>query len=356
MLQYLLVLLKISLFCIFNTPGKEITNKASNLETQTVMNTLSYEQIQDFRGPDDKSVSDAIKSIAYYLRNFKFNEWDRRLYQTQPKDSLIGFYKGFPVPPLKILHWEVYENCDHSFIKCIYYLQTVIDVISDACVKIKINSNMQIHIYETLIRNESKKCITNDLDDSFMPFYSPIEKFQWKTTASYYMCWYTMLGIPALSMLSEPCDNFGYDLDFGSLGHDPRSNNKMSFACALFSFCPDPCCPQKYIMSYAECSEDENNPCFIENTFNNLSTKCETKRHDNQNLNGIIANKWNVSCFCKEDGYIWSSKYGMCVDINECTEEINKCDVLLESCLNTPGSYYCVYKSGLSSPYTFEAI
>ncbi|XP_064073628.1 uncharacterized protein LOC135193749 [Vanessa tameamea] len=328
MVLFHLILLKIFLFYSSQSSAQKSKQNDHIITTQTAFNTLSYERTQNFQDVSDENTIEALKYIAYYLRNYKFNEWDRRLYQSQPNERLSGFFVHFPDPPLETLHWEVYENCDDSFIKCIIYLQSVIGASPDIC----INKN------KTLTKIETENYIKSDLEDS-MPFYNSIEKFKWKTTASYYMCWYTMLGIPALSMLSGSCDNFANSLDYTDISHnyDPRSNNKLSFACAMFSFCPDPCCPKKYVYSYKECYEDRKNPCFIENNYRNVHSACKMNHKENQNLSGIIANKWNVSCTCKENGFTWSSKYEMCVDVNECTKEDHNCDTSSENCLNSPG-------------------
>lgn len=69
------------------------------------------------------SLGEDIRNIAYFLRQHKFNEYDRR-YITNTEEGLGSkFYYGrFPKPPLRSLHWEVHKFCEPSFFECIAYL------------------------------------------------------------------------------------------------------------------------------------------------------------------------------------------------------------------------------------------
>lgn len=95
----------------------------------------------------------------------------------------------------------------------------------------------------------------------------PLERFQWRVTASYYMCWYTMKSEPSLKHLSDKCDNFADCLDpqFGANNKDDRANDAIPYSCALYSFCPDPCCPIKHLTRPENCWNMPENPCFQDN-------------------------------------------------------------------------------------------
>lgn len=55
-----------------------------------------------------------------------------------------------------------------------------------------------------------------------------------------YMCWYTMNGIPYLAHLLH-CDSSAPN--HTRPDGDPRENSYGDpFSCALYSFCPNPCC------------------------------------------------------------------------------------------------------------------
>lgn len=315
------------------------------------------EQIQEstFQLPDEAWIIGALHDIAYYLRSYKFNEWDRRYNTKKPDDKQMGYIRSFPTPPLRSIHWKVFENCDTNFYKCITYLHKVIekDPISRHDDPVTVFNEKQITMTNESLSNlntECKKARTNS-ENSGLPFDSPIEKFQWRTSAAYYMCWYTFLETPALSMLGEACDNFAncYDEKYGFNNKDPRADDKMPFACASYSFCPDICCPNKYIDSYDKCYDNVENPCFAENSYSNSDPSnkvCQLYRNQNQNFMDMISNKWNVTCNCKDKGFGFKSQFGMCVDLNECVTGENNCDQTTETCLNLPGTYKCICKWG----------
>lgn len=327
----------------------------------TAYSTKLAEQTQEstFLVPDEKWLVNALQDVAYFLRNHKFNEWDRRKYSNQPEDYFIGFYKAFPEPSLKGVHWKVYKNCYKDFYQCIKYLYSVTETIpftrsDDIITKLNNNENFSKNSISKL-DTDCKQALLY-ADKTGLPFDEPKEKFQWRTSASYFMCWYTMLGTPALSMLGESCDNFASCLDstFGHRNYDPRSDDKFSFTCAMYSFCPDPCCPLKHVKAVSQCHDSELNPCFTENAQSSevLHRECRFDRKDNQNLEGIIANKWNVSCHCREKGFEWKSQFGMCVDVNECTVDKHHCNSVTESCMNLPGTFQCICRWG----YAYDAV
>lgn len=343
----------ILLLIIVYTMADHVTENQEDIEKE-VTDSLTFQQLQDttFEIPDEKLLLRAIKDISFYLRNYKFNEWDRRYFHDKPSDELVGFFSYFPSPPLRSLNWKVYGNCNENFYKCIIYLHSVIET-----AQLNRNTGSSIIVDESEVKdnnsvyNVNLECIKALLnaEKTGLPFNNPVERFQWSTSASYYMCWYTMLGNPELSMIGEPCNNFANYVELGQYGYhhsDIRSDDRFSFACAMYSFCPDPCCGKKYIQTREQC-DNKANPCFIENADGELiKRKCVIDRKNNQNIRGIIENKWNVSCHCKESGFEWKSEFGMCVDINECVTGGHKCDLISEECWNLPNTYQCICKWG----------
>lgn len=70
-------------------------------------------------------------------------------------------------------------------------------------------------------------------------------------------------------------------------------------------------------------------------------------RQENQDLLSLLANQINISCECREPGYEWSSRFGLCVDVNECTRGGHGCAMEQgEVCMNLAGGYECVCKFG----------
>nr|CAI5852883.1 unnamed protein product [Callosobruchus analis] len=237
----------------------------------------------------ENRITVATRDVAYYLRAYKFNEYDRR-YVTDPSKGIREYYKKFPKPPLRSLHWEVAMYCEPSFHECIEYLW-------------KKNHSAQISIVD----EECKKM--RRIDDVVAdPFEGPLERFQWRVTASYYMCMYTMLRTTELRQLHEAtCDNPANCLE-GCDSRDP-------------SFCPDPCCSNKVLSKPEECWNNPDNPCSRENEPGS-HRKCS------------IALDRNTDFRCPQSGTEWSSLYGICVDIDECAEpEKNNCDRRVEACV-----------------------
>lgn len=192
---------------------------------------------------------------------------------------------------------------------------------------------------------ECRKMLKSD-DSLANPFEGPIERFQWRVTASYYMCWYTMRGINHLRHLNETCDNFASCLDAtrGPNNRDPRARDASEYGCALYSFCPDPCCPIKHMDRRESCWDAPANPCHHVNPKGRR--KCALNRTENTLFRDIVLNHWNITCECPQTGYKWSSRYGLCVDIDECVEKHHVCHGVAQKCVNLPGSYGCACRWG----------
>ncbi|KAF4517634.1 hypothetical protein B566_EDAN002865 [Ephemera danica] len=177
------------------------------------------------------------------------------------------------------------------------------------------------------------------------------------------MCWFTMLRRPELAHFGEPCDNFASCLDpiFGTNISDPRTDDSVPFACAFYSFCPDPCCTAKHLTSLQSCYESPENPCLEARSRNQPDVRmetplCKVEHTSNQDLSGLQQGHWNLSCPCPDIGYEWDSRANACVDIDECTrggkaaiEATLPCGgPEVSSCFNLPGRAGCVCHWGYS--------
>lgn len=75
--------------------------------------------------------------------------------------------------------------------------------------------------------------------------------------------------------------------------------------------------------------------------------KCTLNRDENRDFQALRSNRINVSCECHQPGHEWSSRFGLCVDVNECTRGAHNCTLDAgESCLNLHGRYTCVCRIG----------
>ncbi|KAK9875281.1 hypothetical protein WA026_007672 [Henosepilachna vigintioctopunctata] len=297
----------------------------SSNQEPTNQTTESYE-FGDRFGED-------VRSVAYYLRQYKFNEYDQR-YITDLEEAVASriYFKGFPKPPLRSL------------------------IGRNTALKRNDDTNVIIEDQKWFFGNFSEQIGQTDIECQKMwrvgeeradPFEGPIERFQWRVTASYFLCWYTMKGTTELRRLNETsCDNHANCLQtyFGPHNGDIRADDSVPFNCARYSFCPDPCCPIHHMRSYSECWNSPVNPCFEENAPGNQ--QCSFNMSSNTEFQDIILNRWNVSCKCPKSGYRWSSLYGICVDIDECAENRHNCRTIKEACINLPGSFKCVCRWG----------
>ncbi|XP_066252677.1 transmembrane cell adhesion receptor mua-3-like [Euwallacea similis] len=332
-----------------------LAKRVPTLSDASVSESKTSDQIGTIEDTPDKGelplwYKHAIKEIAYYLRAHKFNEYDRRYNRAEEQAERTN-YQHFPKPPLRSLHWEVLKHCDISFINCVDYLWKKLRKVAlrrqdDTSVVAQENHWSVNSIQVKQVEEECRKLRKID-DTASDPFEGPLERFQWRSTASFFMCWYTMNELPYLSNLDEYCDNFADCLDnsTGVSNGDQRGNNEVPFACAQYSFCPDPCCPYKHLSKGESCWDKEKNPCLQENPAG--QRECGFHRVENRDFSDMILNRWNITCQCPEKGYVWSSIYGICVDLDECSEsKLHTCHGEGQACLNMPGSYSCVCKWG----------
>lgn len=202
------------------------------------------------------------------------------------------------------------KNCAESFVDCLAYLKekisrTVLPRHLDSLTVIKHN-RWTMDRDSDLIRATDDACLQlRDRDEkTFNVFESPIKKFQWLTSASYYMCWYAMREVPHLATFSDDCDNYANCIDWttGPSNGDIRAKNEVPFACAEYSFCPDPCCPARHVPTASACKPVS--PCGPKVKL------CEIHRPENVDLESIALNHWNVTCPCDVPGTRWDSKSG----------------------------------------------
>ncbi|KAK2580909.1 hypothetical protein KPH14_005978 [Odynerus spinipes] len=239
---------------------------------QIMQHNISIVDIPDV---DDSTMpleaKEVIKDVAYFIRSHKFQDYDRRYYKNIGEVP-TRLYEKFPNPTLRAVHWEVRKHCEASFVECLKYLGRIIKLTGlrreDDTVTIMKEQKWSLANNNEQVLAAQKECEAAQKHDNLTmhPFQGPIERFQWRTSVSYYMCWYTMMGVQELANFGESCDNFANCLDeYGPNNKDPRADDAKPFACALYSFCPDPCCPMKHIWHMNDCFRSKLNPCYAVN-------------------------------------------------------------------------------------------
>lgn len=235
--------LSISFLLLISQASK--INLISTINIQHNINTYTEKNSPSVEHTDTNllQIQTALKDIAYYLRSHKFNDFDRR-YETNGQKAPREYFSAFPRPPLRSLHWEVHRFCEPSFLSCVEYLKrrikgTGLKRTDDTSVVIQ-EQKWNNHNHFPQINATEMECrkLVKAEEALANPFEGPIERFQWRVTASYYMCWYTMQRVKYLAHLKDNCDNFANCLDprFGSNNNDPRANDSSEFACSLYRY------------------------------------------------------------------------------------------------------------------------
>ena len=190
------------------------------------------------------------------------------------------------------------------------------------------------------------------------PFKTVHEMFNFRASASYYLCWYTLNMHPLFVTFSEPCNGIYLSSNgMQNLYYDHKAKSNNPYSCAELSFCPDPCCSKSFIEeppifknasdnNYKEwhyhCLTHATNPC------KNFSDGfCELSKSENSNLDDLKQNKLNVTCQCPK-GFEYSNYLKGCIDIDECLEKIDSCNGYKQSCLNIEGSFICLCEDGFT--------
>lgn len=286
---------------------------------------------------EEEWVKDAVLDVAYYLRAHKFNDFDRRYFKEASSEDAYQ-YRHFPNPPLRYLHWEVSKYCEKGFYDCLGYLHDT--VLKAGLIRAQDTNVVMNKRHWEFPRNakaiekldqECQRLKTADWRDAD-PFKGPLERFQWRVSASYFMCFYSMQDFSPLVMFGERCDNFASCLsDKSPFNGDPRGDDSFPYQCALYSFCPDVCCPLKKVNDIEQCLDTELNPCHWHK--DRAKRVCSLSREMNRDLTSIALNQWNVTCSC-DPGFEWRSEFGACVDVDECSQGTHNCTPTVETCIN----------------------
>lgn len=274
-----------------------------------------------------------IFRVGLYLSAYKYFGFDRRYIISATKDEKPVFFKHFPLPSLKKLHPVIQRACDAGFLNCI-----------DEIYRVAKRSAILYGLDHYTLRGRPK---------GYAPFKYARDMFNYRVSASYYMCWYTMREEPPLKYfgLDDCYQNMVRHLyldEIRKTGHNIRDfrikEGRKPFQCALLYFCPNLCYGKLNgnPRSLREAMSEKTNSCV------DLPNKqCIVPRNNNINFEDLKKNRLNVSCHCGK-GIEWNNKFSMCIDIDECYNKQDDCWKKGLVCQNTKGSYKCRCRLGFS--------
>ncbi|CAH1782808.1 unnamed protein product [Owenia fusiformis] len=304
----------------------------------------------------DNQMETMIRRIGTYLRGYKYLDIDHRFHSEEkkkkPKPKLVliekVFMRHFPIPSMRKLHPMVKRACDKGFQYC---LQEIYHTVKKTPVFEYLRTGgwafIKKYFLDMLFDREKTKRIL-----MHTPFESHLAQFQYRLTASYYMCWFTMQNLPELKKFGSKCDLIGwrfkgrYKTEIVK-SKDYRIYDREPFDCALLSFCPDFCCggvSGGQPPTARQCNNHKTNPC-------SKLPDDKTCKHDftqNHSFRDLIKNRVNITCNCENyrKGFVWSMRFHMCIDRDECYDRNFTCSDSHHICRNTVGGYDCVCKRG----------
>ncbi|KAK3601033.1 hypothetical protein CHS0354_029254, partial [Potamilus streckersoni] len=237
-------------------------------------------------------------------------------------DGNVPFlFTRFPQPPYG-MHKDIKEACSENVEMC------VVEVLSKA----KISGTMGP------ILNTSSKYLKD-------PFSKLSDMALYRISAMYYFCLYALRGASALEFKNQDRKclsdlRITLDAKYTSSSNIPSdaretevSYEEQPLTCAFLWFCPDPCYGRltkgSFPMEYFQNPErDKGNPCR-----NLTNPKCAWKEDDNNNIEGLQKNLFNITCECSEDypGSFFNNQNKKCTFQNGCTVGDRLCGTTTQS-------------------------
>ncbi len=184
------------------------------------------------------------------------------------------------------------------------------------------------------------------------PFQKHIQQFVFRTTASYYLCWFTIKQHPLMRKFGQSCkDNFRHLKHLANI-YSSFNNDSRPFDCSLFSFCPDVCYGKAIghiVKQESPVASQQHLPDVKQSQFSLChgidDGTCEISNSYNNDIEMMKRNLINVTCKCNY-GYRFHTQLGTCADLDECADNVHHCRGHHETCLNRKGTHECLCKHG----------
>ncbi|XP_071093149.1 uncharacterized protein [Haliotis cracherodii] len=269
-----------------------------------------------------KQYSPVLKKVGLFMAAHKYLAKDVR-YKGRELLGERSYFRHFPIPRLRQLHHVASKACRQGAFRCLQEIHSKVEKF-----------------------NTTRKPGSN----LYLPFYNKLDLFQYRTTASYFLCMYTLQRNAMMRTIHMPgkcLDGFEKTREARKSGvhvNDWRKDD-VEYQCSQIYYCPNPCFGrqnQGNIVSFYHQWHDNGNPC---RSLKNK--KCSWTPGQNSNFESLTRNRFNITCDCSNDrkGFTWNSRFKMCVDIDECYTGKVVCAKGM-MCQNTERSYVCVCKKG----------
>lgn len=181
-----------------------------------------------------------VNEVAFWLRQHKLYEIDQR-YTSSSRQNY--FKESFPRVPLRQLTEPLTTTCKKGLSDCIIEIQSFWRRTPHALLS---TGNQQ---YKGNLTERFRNSFTKTKQEiEYEPFQSKLELFQFRVTASYFMCHFTLqkdqvilkhLDCSISDAWIDPQDIVTRE---GPPSTDYRASSEEEFSCAMHSFCPAVCC------------------------------------------------------------------------------------------------------------------
>ena len=219
--------------------GSAVCTAAEKVSVQEVVpkvDTARDVTIADLK-TEQQSFIRQLQRVGSWLRNHKYHEIDQRYSYRGEENLQPYFFQSFPEPPLHTVHASLAARCREGLITCV-------EEIYDHTVGVA-------SPYEDFSRESLDVATLPKSDDMWkmnhvQPFDSRLELFEYRTAASYFMCFYTLQQTELLRKFYHVCHDTAVTRAADRqlrvrVTYDYRRQD-YDFSCALLSFCPDVCC------------------------------------------------------------------------------------------------------------------
>ncbi|ELU04080.1 hypothetical protein CAPTEDRAFT_219561 [Capitella teleta] len=269
----------------------------------------------------------ALRQAGSYIRLHKFTDFDRRRFSIQ--DHMLNkFGKGasrptstlhhhFPRQPLKKLDESVLAQCKRSIRKCL-------NLAKDTYKGSNLWKKNAGAVMKSFLMNQKMRSYGNCDTQYAKPFKTPLRQFQFRTTFSYILCYFTLRRLRHMRFFGKPCK-------VGEMESDYREMDTVPYGCAMLSFCPDPCfgkvkvdlIDEGLILNLNDAVVNPASACFRQGTGH-----CSIKEENNRDFIHMVQNRMNYTCDCRDATPVWNPATLQCDRSGSyrdcCSKQINR--------------------------------